>query len=129
MAHVYSAMFVVQLDYLAPKSYSEFHLIGGLKGWGGSKDATLSSWWELELCKNRDDCKALSSHYLIQAQKYIWCLSRRCLWVLSSIGGGSDKSFVGCGNLLDILVLNPVDFVCSSFIKTWLSGFFRVLSP
>lgn len=46
-----------------------------------------------------------------------------------NFGGGSDKSFVGCGNLLDILVLNPVDFVCSSFIKTWLSGFFRVLSP
>jgi len=46
---------------------------------------------------------------------------------LSSIGGGSDKSFVGCGNLLDILVLNPVDFVFSSFIKARLSGFFRVL--
>ncbi len=88
-----------------------FVWLGGLKGWGGSKDATLSSWWELELCKNRDDCKALSSHYLVQAQKYIWFLSWRCLWILSSIGGGSDKSFVGCGNLLDMLVLNPVDFV------------------
>jgi hypothetical protein len=46
---------------------------------------------------------------------------------LSSIGGGSDKSFVGFGNLLDILVLNPVDFVLSSFIKTWLSGFSRLM--
>jgi hypothetical protein len=71
----------------------------------------------------------LSSNYLVQAQKYIWFLSWRCLWILSSIGGGSDKSFVGCGNLLDILVLNPVDLVLSSFIakfgifmlKPWLN--------
>jgi len=37
MAHVYSAMFVVCVDYLAPKSYSGFHLIGGFEGFGTFK--------------------------------------------------------------------------------------------
>jgi hypothetical protein len=64
------SMFVVLVDYLAPKSYSDFHLIGGFEGLGRFEGCYFSSWWELELCKNRDECKALSSHYLVQAQKY-----------------------------------------------------------